>query len=124
MLMIDKVMFSEEERKNRLFLPSRLNHAKIMGLNDKEFAQLHLELMMEYREKDGWWIRAGIPNCSNCKEAVPCPEQLVRYHGRTLHHLCFREEWKKERQRYAGSEQKYWDRISRLPLNSHQELQC
>lgn len=112
MTILEKVTLSEQERKFML-MPPRLNYSKIDKLDDDEFIQLHLELMTEYKTQDGWWSKNKIPHCISCNLVIPGPEQMVRYHGRTLHPDCFREEWEHEKKEYPRF-RKYWDRIARL----------
>ncbi|MEK6828950.1 MAG: hypothetical protein AABY15_02405 [Nanoarchaeota archaeon] len=113
MSIIEKVTFSREER-TMMPMPQRLNHLKIMQLNDEEFAQFYLELMTEYKTNDGWWTNGKISHCINCHRFIEGPEQLRRYYGMTLDADCFRKEWKKQRRESTGLNQQYWDRVAQL----------
>ncbi len=55
--------------------------------------------------------------CTRCDSPVDSVRDMVRYHGATLHHECFKADWKKERAMYSRGkprETAYWDRIARL----------
>jgi len=95
-----------------------LDYKKILALPDSEFAALYFEFMNEYKEKDGWWGNAGIPSCSECQKNISGPEQLRRYHGRTLHPDCFKEVYSKDKFPSKDPlERRYFDRIANLPSN-------
>jgi len=62
-------MIEEFVVKNPLFSFSGtrvLDTKRIVALSDEDFATLHLELMTEYRNKDGWWSDGNVPHCSEC----------------------------------------------------------
>ena len=120
MSIVEKVTISIEERKQRAALfPSRIDYQKVMELNDGEFAQLHLELMTEYKTQDGWWGEGEqIPTCRKCNGVVEGPEHLVRYHGMNMHHSCFKSFWKEEIETIQCETDKfmlnYWGRVASL----------
>jgi hypothetical protein len=95
-----------------------LDYAKILKLSDSDFAALYLELMNEYRDKNGWWGKAGIPKCSECNKVIPGPENLRRYVGRSLDSYCFGDVFNKNRH-FSDSEleKKYFDRVAKLPYD-------
>lgn len=106
------------ERGPGLFLPGRvLDYKKIMALSDQDFARFYLELMEEYREKDGWWGEGGIPRCSECNRKISGPGELRRYCGASLHPRCF-QAWY---QRHGGDEKgimkRFWERVFKLDLS-------
>jgi len=92
-----------------------LDYEKVVELSAEDFAKLHLELMNEYKDKDGWWSDGKIPNCSECHSEIPGPEDLVRYYGRSLHHNCFRRVYEREGDE-TGIMKRYWDRVAELVL--------
>jgi hypothetical protein len=94
-----------------------LDFEKIVTASDEDFAQLYLELMTEYRDKNGWWSDGNIPKCYECHEVIPSPEQLRRYHGLSMHPSCFKQYYAKEGDD-KGVMMKYWQRVADLVLNS------
>lgn len=92
-----------------------LDYARIAELSDEDFAKLYLELMTEYKDKNGWWSPDKIPHCGVCHRVITGPAELRRYHGRTLDPTCFKEVYAEERKDFDGSPmQKYWDRVANL----------
>lgn len=88
----------------------------VLNFPDKKFEQYYLELMTEYRDKNGYWTKRKIP-CDNCHQIISGPEQLRRYYGRSLHPICFKEEWKKERlEKKEPTLVAYFDRVAQLTL--------
>lgn len=91
-----------------------LDYKKIEALSNTEFAQFYLELMREYRDKEGWWGRAGTPKCSECHTIISGPEELRRYNGISLHPACFRKVYAEDKK--VGATEKYFDRVAALDL--------
>jgi hypothetical protein len=98
------------------FVGRALDYKRIIALPDRDFSQLYLELMSEYRDKDGWWGAAGIPKCSSCHEEIPGPDQLRRYHGRSMYPSCFRHYYAREGdgEDMVGIMRQYWLRVADL----------
>ena len=100
----------------------KINHEKVLALSDKDFEQYYLELMTEYKNKNGWWNSGDpelIPKCIKCHEIISGPEQLRRYNGRSLHPNCFRKEWDNEKRSYNNHILKrYFDRVANLQLGT------
>jgi len=119
MSILEKVILSPGDFSTGL-RTRKINHEKVLALSDNDFEQFYLELMTEYKTKEGWWNldnSESIPQCDNCHKIIPNPESLRRYHGNSLHPNCFREEWAKERGTYNNSILKrYFDRIAALKL--------
>tara|TARA_Y100000310_G_scaffold261214_1_gene270473 strand:+ start:379 stop:729 length:351 start_codon:yes stop_codon:yes gene_type:complete len=92
----------------------QLNFKKIASLPQDEFAKLHLELMEEYRDENGWWSEDKIPHCGACNEVIQEPKDLRRYHGRSLHPTCFNEVYGEERDSTSEFWKKYWDKVAKL----------
>ena len=93
-----------------------LDYEKIMVLSENQFAHLYLELMTEYKDKDGWWGVKGTPGCSECNKEISGPENLRRYYGLSLHPECFKKVY--ENGWIAkGMEKKYFDRVAKLSYN-------
>jgi hypothetical protein len=93
-----------------------LDYEKILKLTDSKFAELYLELMTEYKEKNGWWGKGGVPRCSECNQVIPGPEYLRRYYGRSLHPDCFKKVYIRDGHD-TGLIKQYWNRIFKLPDN-------
>lgn len=95
-----------------------LDYNKALKLSDNNFERFYLELMIEYKNNDGWWSRGRIPHCVNCHQVIPGPEQLRRYHKRSFHDDCFEKEWKTEREKGKESIliRKFFDRVVKLKL--------
>ena len=92
-----------------------LNYNKIIKLNNKDFARLYLELMNEYRDKDGWWKKNNVPNCWECHEPIDNPKNLRRYYGQSLHPNCFKKVYKREGKEKSITKE-YFDRVANLIL--------
>ena len=97
-------------------LAGMLDYGKVVELKDEDFAQLYLELMNEYKTKNKWWGKAGIPRCRECEEEIPSPRELRRYEGKSMHPACFKQFYEREG-KDRGLMRKYWQRVSRLVLN-------
>jgi len=93
-----------------------LDRERINALSDEDFAALYLELMTEYRDKNGWWSKGKPVRCSECHQAITGPEGLRRYYGRTLDPECFKKAYEAEREDFADSPvmRRYWDRVAKL----------
>ena len=119
MTILEKVILTHGDFSTGL-RTRNINHEKVIALSDNDFQQFYLELMTEYKTKDGWWNpdnSESIPQCSNCRKIISGPEQLRRYHGNSLHPNCFREEWAKEGGSYNNHALKrYFDRIAQLKM--------
>ena len=94
-----------------------LDYEKIAKASDEDFSQLYLELMREYRDKDGWWSDGKIPKCNECHEVISSPEQLRRYYGSSMHPSCFNQFYIREGDD-KGIMRKYWERVADLVLDS------
>jgi len=94
----------------------RFDYEKILSLSSDEFAEFYLKVMEEYRDKDGWWGKAGIPSCSECSQEISGPKELRRYYGLTLHPKCFEKIYEKEKDDQKGLIKFYWDRVVKLDL--------
>ncbi|MFA5953219.1 MAG: LIM domain-containing protein [Candidatus Pacearchaeota archaeon] len=91
---------------------------KAIELSDRDFAELYLKLMEEYRYKDGWWTESkGIPSCSKCNEKISGPKDLRRYCGRSLHPNCFTEEIKIEMKSMNSIMKKYFNRVLKVDFS-------
>ncbi len=94
-----------------------LDYKRIVELPDKDFAQLYLERMLEYRDKNGWWSEDKVPKCNECNEVIPNPQQLRRYHGLSMHPSCFKQFYEKKGDD-RGIMRRYWQRVTNLVLDS------
>ncbi|MGM5483405.1 MAG: hypothetical protein ACQER9_00640 [Nanobdellota archaeon] len=94
-----------------------LDYEKIVKASDEDFARFYLELMIEYRDKDGWWSDGKIPECNECHKEIQRPEDLRRYHGLSMHPSCFRQYYTREGDD-EGIMDKYWQRVANLVLDS------
>jgi hypothetical protein len=99
------------------FLGRVLDYKKVVEASDDDFAKLYLELMNEYRDKDGWWSDSKIPKCYECHKIISSPEQLRRYHGLSMHPSCFKQYYAREEDD-KGIMRKYWQRVVDLVLDS------
>lgn len=108
--------------KERVMLPMsgrQLDRERIVNLPDDEFSELYLELMTEYKDKDGWWTGDKIPKCGPCHEIIDVPANLRRHYARTLDHGCFQEVYAKERPQERNEIRgKYFDKVANLGLIS------
>ena len=102
--------------ENKMGVPgtTRKNYDALSKLSNTEFKEFHLQLMMRYKESDGWWSTAGTPRCSNCSLIIPGPESLRRLVGMTLDPECFRKLWPEQRRYTKGEARAYFDRISAI----------
>ncbi len=89
------------------------DYERIIALSEDDFAKLYLELMAEYRDKDGWWSNGRIPKCNECRGVISGPEQLRRYHGLSMHPTCFKQFYKREGNE-EGTMKQYWMRVANL----------
>lgn len=102
-----------------VFRPGRrvLDYERIVVLPERDFAQLYLELMLEYRDKDGWWSNGKIPKCNKCHDVILSPQQLRRYYGSSMHPSCFKQFYER-RGDEEGIMGKYWQRVANLVISS------
>lgn len=97
-----------------------LDYEKIIAIPDEDFAGLYLELMSEYKDKDGWWSNEKIPKCSQCHAEISGPQDLRRYYGNSMHASCFKEFYEREGSKDQHQEKtmkRYWARVANLALN-------
>jgi hypothetical protein len=93
-----------------------LDYRRLLKLSDIDFTEFYLNLMEEYRDKDGWWKdEKNLPHCSKCNEVISGPRDLRRLAGRSLHPLCLVEEIKIEDKK--GLEKKYWERVLKVDFS-------
>lgn len=93
-----------------------LDYERIVGLSDNDFARLYLELMEEYRDKDGWWSNGKIPKCGECHSEISNPKQLRRYCGLSMHPSCFKQFYEREGND-KGIIKQYWQKVANLSLD-------
>ena len=96
-----------------------LDYEKILALSDEDFARLYLELMTEYRDKDGWWSNGKIPTCSQCHTEIPGPKELRCYYGNSMDASCFREFYEREGskdQHESKLTKQYLERVAKLVI--------
>jgi len=91
-----------------------LDLSGLVALSDPDFALAYLELMSQYRDKDGWWTKDKIPHCGSCHAIIPGPEALRRYHGQTLDSACFKKVYEADNTHRTDVEKLYWNRVAQL----------
>jgi hypothetical protein len=90
-----------------------LDLGKVMSLPNSEFYAFYTALMKSYKTIYGWWDDGRIPFCTECQNVILGPQELRRYHGRSLHPNCFAKYLKSEGN-YSGEERKFFERVARL----------
>jgi len=90
----------------------QIDHKKVIELSRDDFADWHLEKMIEYEVYNDYWsTKDNIPKCSSCLEEISGPKEMVRYYGNAIHKTCFPDYFNKEEFKAKGTLLKYWNKI-------------
>ncbi len=82
---------------------------ELEALTPEQFRNWHRSQMVRYR----FFSKGQIP-CDECHSPIKDPEDMIRYHGRTLDYSCFSEQYKAERSRLYEWSRRYFDLVGRL----------